>query len=179
MMKFLCPLPNLGCVEASSWQHSMPLHPPQGLAWHQSAITTSACGEGPSPGCPLATLRAYILPPAAFRSWNQKLKWAHVWRQLGMLGRGQEEEQEAWHALPARECRAAGSPGCSTLPVARPTTPYQSKQQELQCKTAWLLFLPFQAIGSFTNNRDLLLGPSAASLRSKGKPQPSLMSPSR
>lgn len=55
----------------------------------------------------------------------------------------------------------------------------RADKQEPECKTARLLFLPFQAIGSFANNRDLLLDPSAASIRSKGKPQAQAMSPSK
>lgn len=70
----------------------------------------------------------------------------------------------------------------STPPVTCPDRAHNSTSEpirESRRKTARLLFLPFQAIGSFTNNRDLLLGPSAASIRSKGKPQAWPMSPSR
>lgn len=52
-----------------------------------------------------------------------------------------------------------------------------SSQQSVQSCPAFSP--PVPAIGSFTNNRDLLLAPSAVSVRSKGKPQAGPMSPSR
>lgn len=116
-------------IRVMSRPHSIPMHPPQGRAWHPSAITTSACGEGPSPGYLLAILWAHILTAAAFRSWSQKLKWTHVWRQFGMLEESRKRRPEAWHARPAWEWRAAGSEGPRLLNITpdTATTPYQSK----------------------------------------------------
>lgn len=112
-------------IRVMSRPHSIPMHPPQGRAWHPSAITTSACGEGPSPGYLLAILWAHILTAAAFRSWSQKLKWTHVWRQFGMLERagrgGRRHGTHGTHGLPGSGgLQAVKGPGCSTSPLTRP-----------------------------------------------------------
>lgn len=89
-------------------------------------------------------------------------------------GEGHREEEEGWGGGPEEDSG-----------LSRPSPPWQelnsmSEQITRVTVSACPTFISaFQAIGSFTNNRDLCYGPICCLHKVKGKPQAQPMSPSK
>lgn len=120
MMKFILSFPKLGLCWGL-FLTALHLHAPYSrtcmvpISHYHISLWRRA-----QPGMPLGYSESSYSSTCCFYVMESKAAVDSCVEAVWDAGEGQEEELEVWHARPAWEWRAAGSPGCSTSPLTRP-----------------------------------------------------------